>query len=99
MVFPEELIDVCPTDLVFLYSVPLPRLQATGPSHRESVRRRLDGTAFRCVNTQLAIVWPEDRLNQYRGVTGGRAFRFAVEIKWCFYFYVSSEVVMRPENG
>lgn len=88
-------------DLVFLYSSPLSRLRATGSSHREKVRRSLEGTVFRCVNTQPAIVWPEDRLNQYRGVTGGRAFRFAVEIIWSadvFYFYESSEVVMGPEN-
>lgn len=43
------------------------------------------------VSTQPAIVWPEERLNQYRGVTGGWAFFFAVEIIWSFYFYASSE--------
>lgn len=86
-------------DLVFLNSSPLPRLQATGSSHREKVRRSLEGTVFRCVNTQPATVWPEDRLNQYRGVTGGHAFLFAVKIIWSvcvFYFYVSSDVAMQP---
>lgn len=89
-------------DLVFLYSSPLPRLQATGSTHREKVRRSLEGTVFRCVNTQPAIVWPEDKLNQYGGVTGGRAFLFAVEITWSvqvfLFLFLSSDVVMGPEN-
>lgn len=88
-------------DLVFLYSAPLPRLQATGSFHRENVRRSLEGTVFRCVNTQPAIVWPEDRLNQYERATGGRAFHYTVQIIWSvhvYYFYVPSDVVMQPEN-
>lgn len=86
-------------DLVFLYPSPLPRLQATGSLHREMVRRSLEGTVFRCVNTQPAIVWPEDKLNQYGGVTGDCAFCYAVEMIWnVFYIYVSSDVVMLPEN-
>lgn len=65
---------------IYIYSSPLSRLQATGSSQRERLRRSLEGTVLRCVNTQPAIVWPEERLNQYRGVTGGCAFFFAVEI-------------------
>lgn len=89
------MIDVCPKDLVFLYSSPLPRLQAVESTHSAEVRRSLEGTVFRCVNTQPAIVWPEDRLNQYGGVTGGHAFSFAVEDIWTvqdFYFCAASDV-------
>lgn len=105
IVFPEERkrgrLMFAPWTWCFYIPLLSPGWGATGSSHREKVRRSLEGTAFRCVNTQAAIVWPEDRLNQYRGVTGDRASRFAVEIIWSadvFYFYVSSEVVMGPEN-
>lgn len=77
IVFPEERkrgrLMFAPWTWCFYIPLLSPGWGATGSSHREKVRRSLEGTAFRCVNTQAAIVWPEDRLNQYRGVTGDRA--------------------------
>lgn len=73
---------------VFFFYFPLlsPGCGLQGPlthTHTDKgVRRSLEGAVFRCVNTQPAIVWPEDRCNQYRGVTGGRAIHFAPEIMW-----------------
>lgn len=45
-------------DFFFLYSSPLSRLQATGSSHRERLRRSLEGTVLRCVNTAChSLAW------------------------------------------
>lgn len=43
-------------------------------SQRKGYVGGLEGTVLRCVNTQPAMVWPEDRLNQYCEATSGRDY-------------------------
>lgn len=48
-----------------------PGCRPQGLLQRKGYVGGLEGTVLRCVNTQPATVWPEDRLNQYREATSG----------------------------